>query len=217
MQWKFLFFLLLSGYASYSQGLFQANREERIVRMAAWNALTPAEKEEVAIRMAGQDSLIEARAIWNGLLESAPTPLPEHWLVRRDSLDTIIIRRLKDSFQGTWEWEWSGSNWGSSDSPLDCKCSRTLYIGDTTLLEIVQRGTTVDSNHYTHSLFSAETNNAPIYFEFSAESADSTERWAVKNIREAIKTGTSVNYLLLNKMAGCVCGCPEERYRRVTN
>lgn len=174
-----------------------------------WRSKNPAEKEAVAFRMISHDSLYRARFVFRELTRLQVTPPNDTWTQMLDSLDRKILHRLRENITGTWKWTWSGSNWGTASEPEVCRCSKTLIITDSTLIQI----TDTDTVQYYHTLL-GNSRNPDFPYMFDVYNNHYRESWSILNLEAFLQNGERPRQLKLNLLADCVCGCPEEYYRR---
>lgn len=174
-----------------------------------WRSKNPAEKEAVALRMIGNDSIYRARHIFRELARLPLTPPNDTWKEMQDSLDREILQRIRQNIVGTWEWTWSGSNWGTTSSPEECRCSKTMIITDSTITQI----SGADTIRYSHTLL-GNSRNPDFPYMFDVYNDRYRESWSITNLEEFLGKEELPGQLKLDMLGGCVCGCPEEYYRR---
>lgn len=129
-----------------------------------------------------------------------------------DSLKTVYIEDMYNKLTGTWQWNWDGSNWGTSDMPKDCQCAKTLRI-------------TRDSFYFYYEnelklrrAYTPVQDDYTVGMNFFVVSIDG-ECWimSVTNKPNYYWGGlgsTANTFLNVNEMAGCACGCPTTIYEK---
>lgn len=138
-----------------------------------------------------------------------------------DSLWKEKIKEVETELFGEWNWIWSGSNWGTGNSPSECNCQKTLVI-DETGFAFHENGKVSERFEYKiktayHSL---------ITDAFIVENQEGKEMWVITLFtREdgyycAFLKDMDENcdsFLNINFEYGCACGCPEQRFEKITN
>lgn len=131
-----------------------------------------------------------------------------------DSLVVLHMQAFRDHFIGRWNWIGDGSNWGESETPKTCHCTRHLEITDSTITYF-QNDTLLKVFRYAF-----EQRSAIVYSpDFIVLKINNDEKWVAEfnDTTWPIRVGQSSknkDFLMFNTWYGCACGCPNEVYQR---
>src|SRR5262245_36929360 len=71
-----------------------------------------------AITLYNEDSLKKAGQIFDRIYWLDPaSKLGKLSLDYRTKIEEIVIKKTNENLNSVWNWNWSGSNWGPTDSP----------------------------------------------------------------------------------------------------
>jgi hypothetical protein len=89
---------------------------------------------EYAIKLFQQDSLQKAGQIFDRVywLDSSSL-LAKQALVYRSKIEQVVIEKIKANLTGIWNWDWTGTAWGVTDSPERSKVIKRMELDDSTI------------------------------------------------------------------------------------
>lgn len=119
------------------------------------------------------------------------------------------------AFRGKWTWVWSGTNWGTDDSPKDCACTREIEI---TADSIIYRQDGRETRREPYRLYRTFWNIGSRRFLIEipekscwiVEFGSGPDAWQT-NIDTR---GRPARFLNTSWGLGCACGCGQDIYLR---
>ncbi len=131
-----------------------------------------------------------------------------------------LQRRESDAFFGAfcgkWRWIWTGSNWGTGDSPELCRCSREIeitpdsitYLENGRVAKKVSYQMARRREHLGSPVFLVELPGEPCW---RVSIDDQIDTWFATLHRNP----KSTKFLNTSWGWGCVCGCQEDVYEKI--
>ena len=129
-------------------------------------------------------------------------------------------RRELDAFYGVfcgkWRWLWTGSNWGTDDSPKVCNCTREIEITPDSIV-YRENGQFVERVSYWlvrqpfragSPRFTVQIPGKPCWI---ITIDDKIDNWHAARVSQ--EKGTK--FLNTQWDLGCVCGCQEDVYEQI--
>lgn len=173
-----------------------------------------------ALRLENADSLDEAIRFYRYVALYSPEPyfsaLSKKRLQQIWKDEKLAFQQL---LEGKWRWMSSGTNWGVSDSPKICKCSRYIeFKGDS--ISFYEGNTLTETLPYyiNFEIRFIGTDQVMVYI------ADGRKIWRlsitpeVENAYFLAERSKNAEFFLemtdVGLLPNCVCGCPEMRFER---
>ncbi|KAA3635620.1 MAG: hypothetical protein DWQ02_09605 [Bacteroidetes bacterium] len=136
-----------------------------------------------------------------------------------DSIGTIEKEIFQNQFMGEWKWIWSGTNWGTENSPKKCNCQKYWKVGFNEIL-VLEDNQVIDKLHYK---IEKDINAIGTgYFIININSGK--KKWRLRIYREVenayflMERSKDAKFFLSFRDEGlipnCVCGCPEKRFEK---
>lgn len=177
--------------------------------------MTELEYYNRAVRLEGVGQLDKALRIYSGFCQhDSLSPIAQKFKPRMDSMLDARYRYFHNNLQGRYRWLWSGSNWGTGNEPQMCCCERVMEIGKDSI-RFYQDSLLQHAVAYSikRAYINLELENWTIHLS-------NGENWLVSSTFEPYYhwrvhhqlRNTRDPMLWINRMQGCVCGCPEELY-----
>lgn len=128
---------------------------------------------------------------------------------------TVLSEKCKEQLQqkltGSWQWKWSGSNWGMSDNPGQCNCERSLVIEVDKLYFLT--GNTIDSSHQ-YSLQADNYGRWPLFYYINVPALSQKWNFGFRSLHWPVESKEALSIRKDNYGVRCICGCPEDIYER---
>lgn len=176
---------------------------------------------EKAIELENRGNIKEAVSLYYGIAQFDSTSYRGHYAVAKlDSIWQIKKRLFKERLLGEWRWIWSGTNWGTSDSPRRCDCEEYWSFQDAEI--IVTKANEIKEK----LVYKIERDFSSIgTSSFVLKINDGEKQWRLRIYSEvendyylmerSEKTTFFLAFRDVTLSSGCVCGCPEKRFEKV--
>ena len=139
-----------------------------------------------------------------------------------DSIRQIERKVFLEKLQGKWRWIWSGTNWGTQDSPKTCNCEKYLKITEKNI-ELIQNDKKPIILNYEFiddiNLIGSE------YFLIKVENNQTKEKWKLKIYQQidnhiylserSENSDLFLEFIDITEYRYCVCGCSERRFEKI--
>lgn len=186
-----------------------------------YNKLMAAKDFKRGLQLEKADSLKEAMRHFRYVAKyQQGTTLGNMALQKLDTLWEIEKNRFVKQLSGKWRWIWSGSNWGTVDSPKNCQCEQ-YWLFDTDQIKVMENGSITQTLHFEIIKDLEYMGVLPL---FLLKIGGSDEIWRIQvyhDIDNAYFLGERSKdaewFLSLNLDFNCVCGCPEKRFEKTKN
>lgn len=126
---------------------------------------------------------------------------------------TVLSKQCKEQFAekliGSWQWKWTGSNWGKDNEPDICKCEKSLVIDKDKLYFLTDN--TIDSSHE-YSLQADNYGRWPLFYYINVPGLN--EKWGFHFIRKSWPVVLK-DPLTIKREHNCICGCTNDIYERI--
>ena len=181
--------------------------------------LAPGNKEDAAdlyqyaIELEQHDSLINAMYAYVRVFYFDSTAdIARKSEAKLNMLSIKCREQLQQKLAGSWQWKWSGSNWGMSNNPEQCKCERSLVIKMGKLYFLT--GNTIDSSHQ-YSLQADNYGRWPLFYYINVPALRQKWNFSFMSLDWPVVSKEALNIRKDNYGVRCICGCPEDIYERV--
>lgn len=129
-------------------------------------------------------------------------------------------RREVDAFYGAfcgkWRWLWTGSNWGTGDSPKACNCTREIEITPDSIV-YRENGQWVEQVSYRLVRQPFRAGSPRFMVQIPGKPCwmitidDKIDNWHAARVFQGKRT----KFLNTQWDLGCVCGCQEDVYEKI--
>lgn len=186
-----------------------------------YDALMAANDYKRGLQLEHADSLKEAMRHFRYVAKYRQgTAMGKMAIQKLDTLWEIEKNKFVQQLSGKWRWIWSGSNWGTSDSPKGCQCER-YWLFNGNQIEVIEGGDVRETIHFEIVKDLEYMGVLPLYL-LKIEGSD--EIWRVEMYHEtdnayflSERSKDAEWFLSLNLDFNCVCGCAEKRFERAKN
>ncbi|NOT51248.1 MAG: hypothetical protein HOP10_08215 [Chitinophagaceae bacterium] len=120
--------------------------------------------------------------------------------------------QVSEKLKGSWQWKWSGSNWGTGNEPEMCKCERSIVFDSAKIYFLT--GNTVDSS-FEYSIRADNYGRWPLLYYIDIPGLKEKWNFNFRDRLSAIPLKDSLSIRRDRYGFRCICGCPEDMYERV--
>ena len=219
-KWEYIF--LIIGVLSIFQTSFsQTNTDEEEEVFIEYNKELAKDDFEKAIKFEKSDSLIEAIRCYkrvakydstNRIGKLSKSKLDSVWLIEKEIFSNQIL--------GNWRWIWSGTNWGTEDSPNKCICERIAKFEKDQIV-FYENGVEQEKLGYEIIYDLKRIGTGQVLIKIK-EGGDVWRLIIYEKIDNSLflmernkDSELFLNFRDIGILPRCVCGCPEKRFEKI--
>lgn len=140
-------------------------------------------------------------------------------MAKLDSVWKMEKSIFQSQLIGKWRWIWSGTNWGTENSPKMCNCQEYLEFGTDEILVIANNGI---KERLPYQIEQDMDRLGTDYFILDVNKGE--KKWRLRIYQEVenpyylLERSRDANMFMTFRDEGlipnCACGCPEKRYEK---
>lgn len=172
---------------------------------------------KTAVKLEDSDSLRNALRYYINVAKfDSASELGKFSKAKLDSIGEIEKETFQNELVGTWNWIWSGTNWGTESSPNRCDCQKYWKFDKDEIIvfednkEVERLSYRIEKDYFSIS--------SGCFFIDVNQGKNSWQLRIHKEIENAYflaeRSKHAKLFLSLRLIPNCVCGCPEKRFEK---